>query len=387
MTILLLIVIYLTFISLGLPDSLLGSAWPAIHKELEISYSSAGIITMIVSGSSIISSLISDKVIRKFGIFVVTLTSVVMTASALMGFSYSNAFWMLIALSVVLGLGAGSIDTALNNFVAIHYKATHMNWLHCFWGLGATLGPIIISDYLLQPEGWHSGYRIIAMIQAGLAFIVFISLPLWKKVRLKSDTQIEKNEVSLDNKSILKVPKVKTTLLAMFFYCAAEMTVGIWGSTYLVTVRDFSLDMGARAIAFYFGGITVGRMIAGFISMKMDNKSMVRLGQGVSLVGIVLVLISLGESLSILGLLLVGLGFAPIFPAMIHETPQRFGTENSQKIVGYQMVSSSIGITFMPMLLGQASRFLGIKIFPSVLIGFIIMMIISSESTFKSVRH
>ena len=386
MVTLLLIVIYLAFISLGLPDSLLGSAWPAMHMELGVSSSSAGIVTMVIAGCTIISSLVSDRLIHKFGTSIVTLVSVGITAFALMGFGFSSEYWMLIILAIPLGLGAGSVDAALNNYVAIHFNAKHMNWLHCCWGLGATLGPIIVSSYLAQPGGWHTGYKVISVIQLGLTIILLLSLPIWKKVHPNVDIKTENTKEISSTKNVFRMSGVKLTLFVLFFYCAAEMTAGLWGSTYLVTVRGFAVDMGARAISFYYGGITAGRMIAGFLSVKISNKSLVRLGQGVSLLGSILVLLPLGNILPVVGLLLVGLGFAPIYPAMIHETPKRFGVSNSQKIIGYQMASAYIGITFMPMLLGQVSRFTGIIIFPPVLIGFILCMVVTSEGVLRIIN-
>jgi len=387
MATLLLIVIYLAFISLGLPDSILGSAWPIMHKDLGVSISSAGIITMMVCGCTIISTLISEKVINKFGTHAVSFVSVLMTAGALLGFSFTDSYYLLLVLAVPLGLGAGSIDAALNNYVAVHFKSTHMNWLHCCWGLGAMLGPIIISGYIMKPRGWQSGYRIISFIQLALALIVLVSLPLWKKIQYQEAADISAESAHKEAaKSIWKLKGVKVTLFVLFFYCAAELATGLWGSSFLVQHRGFTEDKAAAATSLYYCGITIGRMLAGFVSMKVNNTNMVRLGVCISVAGAVLLLIPSAAFLQMAGLLFVGIGFAPIYPAMLHETPRRFGIANSQKIIGYQMACAYVGITFMPMLLGQVSRWTSLIIYPGVIIGFILLCGICAEIAVRAVK-
>lgn len=379
MAALLLIVIYLAFISLGLPDSILGSAWPVIHKDLGVSVSSAGIITMTICGCTIISTLLSEKVINKFGTHAVSFVSVLLTAGALMGFSFSKSYTLLLILAVPLGLGAGSIDAALNNYVAVHFKATHMNWLHCCWGLGAMLGPIIISGYIMKPNGWHTGYRIIASIQMVLAVSVLLSLPLWKKVQYQEAADMEEKSAHQKAANIWKLKGVKVTLFVLFFYCAAELATGLWGSSFLVQHRGFTEEKAAAAISIYYGGITIGRMLAGFVSMKLSNTNLIRFGVGISAFGAALLLFPAPDIVLMAGLLLVGIGFAPIYPAMLHETPRRFGIANSQKIIGYQMSCAYVGITFMPMLLGQVSRWTSLSIYPGVIIGFILLCGLCAE--------
>ena len=386
MATLLLIVIYLAFISLGLPDSILGSAWPTMHQDLNVSVSSAGIVTMVVSGCTIISTLISEKVIKRFGTHAVSFVSVLLTAGALLGFSFSNQYYLLLVLAVPLGLGAGSIDAALNNYVAVHFKATHMNWLHCCWGLGAMLGPIIISSYILKPYGWQTGYRTISFIQFGLALILLISVPLWKKNQYQEASDISEESVQQEEaKSIWKLKGVKVTMLVLFFYCAAELSTGLWGSSFLVQYRGFTEDKAAAAISLYYAGITIGRMLAGFLSIKLNNKNLIRIGVCVSVVGAALLLFPTVAYISMAGLLLIGVGFAPIYPAMLHETPRRFGIADSQKIIGYQMSCAYVGITFMPMLLGQVSRWTSLVIYPGVIIGFILLCGLCAELAGKAV--
>lgn len=383
MTFLLLIVIYFAFISLGLPDSLLGSAWPNMYQELGVSIASAGIISMVIGACTVISSFLSEKVIKRFGTSHVTLVSVLLTALALLGFSYSHNFTYLLFLAIPLGLGAGSIDAALNNYVALHFKAKHMNWLHCFWGVGATAGPILMSFFLGQAGGWSKGYRLIALIQLLLFVIILISLPIWKKVSLDSEVHEEKPELTSNAKNVLQIRGAKPTLLILFFYCSAEMITGLWGSSYLVTYKGISVEIAAGAISLYYAGITIGRMLSGFLSMKFDNKTLVRLGSCISILGIVILLLIPSNIICILSLLLIGLGFAPIYPATIHETPRRFGSGLSQKIIGYQMGCAYVGITFMPMILGQISVFTGFGIFPIALLVTVSLMILMSELSIK----
>lgn len=353
---LLLLVIYLAFISLGLPDSLLGPAWPTMYKSLGVPVHYAGIISMIVAGGTVISSLSTATLIRRFGVAVITLFSVLLTALALLGFSYSQHFIFLCLLAIPLGLGAGCVDAALNNYVALHYKAKHMNWLHCFWGVGAAIGPIIMSAYLAKGQSWSKGYNTIGWIQLALVFILLISFPLWIKNKKEKGTD-HNASAKTSLKTLLSLPGLKHILVVFFCYCTIEATFGLWGSSYLVFTRQFTPEAAARLVSFFYGGITIGRFLSGFISMRLNNRQMIYAGQ--CIIGIGLIFLSLPYQFVLLpAFFLVGLGCAPVFPALLHETPQNFGEKYSQAIMGIQMASAYIGITFMPLLFGKLATVL-----------------------------
>jgi fucose permease len=382
-TILLLIIIYLSFISLGLPDSLLGSAWPSMYKLLNVPLHYAGIISMIIAGGTVISSIFSEKIIKRFGTGTVTAVSVLMTAIALIGFSFSHSFIFLCLFAVPLGLGAGSVDAALNNYVALHYKARHMSWLHCFWGIGASVGPLIMSSYLINKNSWNSGYRTIGIIQFCLVFVLFVSLPLWEKNK-SADSAERKDAVKF--KEIFSIAGVKEICLAFFCYCSLETVTGLWGASFMVIEKGISPEIAARWITLYYLGITSGRFISGFITMKLNNKQMVRFGQIIIGCGIITLLLPIGNSAQFLGLFMIGLGCAPIYPSLIHETPKNFGKEYSQAIIGIQMGSAYVGTTIMPPIFGWLASYLSFGIF-SVFIGIILMvMIIAVEAVNKKTQ-
>lgn len=377
----LLIIIYISFISLGLPDSLLGSAWPSMSADLAAPLSYAGIISMIVAGGTIVSSFLSYRVIRRFGTGLVTALSVLFTALALIGFALSPGFWWLCIMAVPLGLGAGSVDTALNNFVALHYKARHMNWLHCFWGVGATVGPVIMSMYLLKNSGWKLGYGTIGIVQAILVATLFATLPLWKKAAANdSNIDLEKHETRPPLKEVLKISGVKSALLTFFFYCALETTAGLWGSSYLVAVKGISAEVAAQWISMFYLGITVGRFVCGFVSFKINNKKMIRIGQIIIGAGLIFVFLPFGGLFLQFGFMLLGLGCAPVFPAMLHETPDRFGKSLSQTLIGLQMGCAYIGSTFMPPLFGVVAQYVNISLFPYFLLAVLVFMVLSAEN-------
>lgn len=379
---LLLIIIYLAFISLGLPDAILGSAWPMIHQDLDVSISSAGIATMIVAGGTIISSFFSSKLISRFGTGKVTAFSVSLTAAGLLGIYFSPSFIWICLLGIPLGLGAGAVDSALNNFVAIHYEAKHMNWLHCFWGIGATSGPFIMSLYLLKENGWRMGYATIGIIQAVLAVSLFISLPLWKKFEVK-DSEDENNCSDVKVSMLLKLPGAKPALISFFCYCSVELTAGLWVSSYLVVKTGLSAELAAKWVSLYYLGITVGRFLAGFVAMKLNNRQMIRIGQIIAISGVILLAIPLPNNMQLVGIILIGLGCAPIYPAMLHETPNRFGKELSQGIMGIQMATAYVGSTFVPPLFGMLSKFSGFGILPIFLLILLILMVVTSERVSK----
>ncbi|NKF08843.1 MFS transporter [Clostridium gasigenes] len=374
-----LIIIYITFISLGLPDSLLGSAWPIMHRDLGVELSSAGIVSMIITSGTIVSSILSSKVIRRFGTGKVTFVSVTMTAGALFGFSLSQSFIWLCILAIPLGLGAGAVDSSLNNFVALHYKAKHMSWLHCFWGVGATSSPIIMSFFIANNNDWQKGYFSISIIQFLVVLLLIFTLPMWKKMENNNIAESAEDTKKSENVNIFKLPGAKLVLVSFLCYCATESTVGLWGSSYLVNHKGISPDVAARWLALFFGGITVGRLISGFVAMKLKSNILIRIGQSICIIGVTMLMLPLATYFSMVGLILIGLGCAPIFPSMLHDTPNRFGKDISQSIMGVQMAFAYIGSTIMPPLLGFIALKSGIGVLPIFLLVFIVIMLICSE--------
>jgi len=370
LTLLLLIIIYLSFISLGLPDSLLGSAWPSMYNSLNVPLHYAGFISMIIAGGTVISSFFSERIIRRFGTGIVTAVSVLMTAAALIGFSISHSFFYLCLCAIPLGLGAGSVDAALNNYVALHYKARHMSWLHCFWGVGASIGPIIMSSFLINKNSWNLGYRTIGIIQFCLVLLLFISLPLWEGN--KSREKITQNK-SIKFTQVFRIAGVKQVLVAFFCYCSIETIAGLWGASFLVMEKGISPEIAAQWIALYYIGITFGRFISGFITMKLNNRQMVRLGQMIIGCGIIVLLLPFGNITLLPGFFMIGLGCAPIYPSLLHQTPENFGGEYSQAIMGIQMGSAYIGTTLMPVIFGRLASYTGFNIFP-IFIGIILVI-------------
>ncbi len=382
MATLFLIIIYLAFISLGLPDSLLGTGWPTMRMEWNMPFEFAGYISMAITVCTIVSSLLSGKIIAKLGTGKVTFISCVMTCTALIGFFASpNAYWLFL-FAIPLGLGAGTVDSGLNNYVALHYKAHHMSWLHCFWGVGATLGPIIMAMFINRDGAWRKGYFAVAMIQLVLVIVLFLSLPLWDKIaKLRGNSGYDEKEESTDtiihtNTKPIKIKGVKYAMAAFLFYCGAEAAVGLWGSSYLVEVRELDIGMAAAWVSFYYAGITVGRLITGFITMKLDNKWLILLGGGLAGLGTILLIVPLPNIFILIAFILIGLGAAPIFPCMIHETPLRFGKKHSQTIIGYQMASAYTGTSFFAPLIGFLAARLSIIIFPIVVLIYFIMVLL-----------
>lgn len=377
---LLLALIYLAFISLGLPDGLLGSAWPSMYPILNVPVSYAGVIAMIIAGSTIGSSLSASRVISRFGTGLVTAVSVLMTAVALLGFSISNEFWMLCLWAIPYGLGAGAVDTGLNNFVALHYASRHMSWLHCFWGVGASIGPYIMGYSLAIRNSWEGGYAIVGVFQVILTAVLLFSLPIWNK---QAHAKSEGNSVAHKHLSIrdaLRIRGVKQVLLGFFAYCALETTTGLWASSFLVLDRGIGVEAAARWASLFYLGITIGRFLNGFVADRAGNRTMIRIGLGIISLGLLAVILPLKSSgLTLAGLLLIGLGCAPIYPCIIHETPRNFGAENSQAIIGIQMASAYTGSTFMPPVFGFLADRLSIGFYPVYLILFLIMMVVMTE--------
>lgn len=376
---LLLALIYVSFISLGLPDSLLGSAWPQMQESLGVSLSLGGVISFLITASTILSSLMSHQVIQRFGTGAVTMCSVALTALALFGFSLSNSFFALCLWAIPYGLGAGSVDAALNNFVALHCKAKHMSWLHCFWGIGATGGPYIMGLCLSRGMGWQAGYRTISFLQMALTLILLLSLPLWKKQELPLSGGETVRPQTPQWGKLLKRPGVKAALTAFFFYSALELTTGLWGSRYMVAVRGISPETAAKWISLFYLGITAGRFFSGFLTLRFSDDAMVRLGEGTAIVGIILMLLPLHNLLLCLGLILTGLGCAPIYPSLLHATPQRFGKSLSQSLMGTQMAISYLGSTTMPPVSGFLSEKISMGLYPVLLLVFALMLTILTE--------
>ncbi len=383
---LLLAVIYLSFISLGLPDSLLGSAWPSMYGQFHVPVSYAGIISMIIAIGTIISSLESDRLTRKLGPGKVTAISVGMTAFALFGFSISSSFWMLCLWAIPYGLGAGSVDAALNNYVALHFASRHMSWLHCMWGVGASLGPYIMGYALTGGNHWNMGYRYIALLQMILTVILLISLPLWKTKKMQGSGNDNVTGPLLTLKQVFQIPGTKSIMITFFCYCALEQTAGLWASSYLVLQKGIPSETAASFASLFFIGITVGRAFSGFLTMKLNDQQMIHLGQGIVCIGIASFLLPFGEYAALAGLILIGLGCAPIYPCIIHSTPELFGTDKSQSIIGVQMAFAYIGTCFMPPLFGLIAAHITISLFPVYLFSVLFLMVIMYELLLRSIK-
>ncbi len=369
---LLLAIIYIAFISLGLPDALLGAAWPTMYPELSVPVSYAGILSMIIALGTIVSSLQSDRMTKRFGTGLVTAVSVAMTAAALFGFSAARSFPMLCLFAIPYGLGAGSVDASLNNYVALHYESRHMSWLHCFWGLGASVGPYIMSFALTRDWGWNSGYRMISLLQILLTFVLFLTLRLWKK---PADTIEGKKPKALSLKEILAIPGAKEVMLCFFCYCGLEQTAMLWAGSYLTLYRGMVPETAASFASFCVVGITIGRAFSGFLTLQFNDNQMILLGCGIIGIGIATLLLPLGTAGSLAGLMLVGLGCAPVYPSIIHSTPAHFGADKSQAIIGVQMASAYVGTLLMPPLFGLVAEHITVALLPIYLAALLVLMV------------
>lgn len=377
----LLVIIYIAFISLGLPDSLLGSAWPAMHVTLSAPLSFAGVISIIVSCGTVVSSLMSARIISRFGTGRVTLVSVAMTAAALLGIAFAPSVWWICLCAIPLGLGAGSVDAGLNNFVALHYQAKHMSWLHCFWGIGATTGPIVMAFWLDRGSNWQGGYLTIGVLQVALVVALFLSLPLWKKVSASDGENGEEEEpvTALPLRKVFQIPRAKAALLGFFCYCAVEVTANLWASSYAVTGFGVGEHTAAGWSSLFFLGITLGRLLSGFAAIKLSSPVLIRLGQVVTLLGILCLPLPLPLWRIPVGLCLVGMGCAPIYPAMLHQTPAIFGKRLSQAMMGVQMACAYVGTTLVPPAFGLLASAVDIRWFPVFLLVFLGWMVLGTE--------
>ncbi len=380
---LLLCIIYLSFISLGLPDALLGSAWPSIYPTFNVPVSYAGIVSLIISSGTIISSLNSDKLTHKLGTGKVTAISVGLTAIAIFGFSISTSFISLCLWAVPYGLGAGSVDAALNNYVAIHYKSKHMSWLHSMWGVGAATGPHIMGYVMTNGGTWNGGYRVISIIQVVLTLILFLSLPLWKNT---SKTDTTSNEKVLSFKQVISINGVKQILICFFCYCALEQTTGLWASSYLSIYKGMNATEAASFASMFFIGITVGRILSGFLTLKFDDDTMVRIGQVIIAIGVITLFLPLNIKFSLVAFVVIGLGCAPVYPCIIHSTPAHFGEQNSQAIIGLQMASAYVGSSIMPPFFGLLAEYISLALLPYYLSAILVLMVVMHTSLVKRVR-
>lgn len=379
----LLLIIYLSFISLGLPDALLGSAWPIMHEELKVPLSYSGSVYMLISCCTILSSLKSESLNRRFGTGKITAFSVLLTALAIFGFSMSRSFYMLLLFAIPYGLGAGSVDAALNHYVALHYSSRHMNWLHCMWGIGASIGPYIMGFVLQRGFSWSKGYLLIGILQAGLTFLLFLSLGLWKEKEEDMNDLVkvemhegEEGKKALSFREILRIPGAKECIASFFFYCAIEQTIGLWSGSFMVYSLRIDAKLAASLVALFYFGITFGRFLAGIFSAKWKDEELILGGIAILFLGIVLLFpaglfsgnrlfgMELRQVFVILSLLFMGLGCAPIYPAIIHSTPYNFGAENTSALIGKQMASAYIGSLSLPPIFGVLAKNFGTELFP-----------------------
>ncbi len=380
MRILLLALIYIAFISLGLPDGLLGAAWPSMYQTLSVPLSFAGYVTMVIAGGTIISSLSCDRISRKLSTQWILVISVALTAIGIFGFSFSTAYWQLCLWAIPYGLGAGAVDSSLNNYVSLHYKSRQMSWLHSFWGVGATVGPYIVSLCLGHSLGWEWGYRIVGFIQSGLVVILLLSEPLWglNAEVAHSDENLSERE-HLGFFKTWGLPGAAFVFLSFFAYCALESTAGLWAASYFVIYHGLSPEKAASWASLFYLGIAGGRFLDGFIANHFGDRKMVRMG--LILLGIGLIVLSLpwGEYTPLVGLLIVGLGCAPVYPSLIHETPINFGREHSQEVIGIQMATAYVGSTFMPPLFGLLVKVIPMECYPYYLMAFFAILVTMSE--------
>ncbi len=384
---LLLALIYVCFISLGLPDSLLGSAWPVLHGEINVPISFAGIISATIFIGTILSSLFSDKLLHKFGAGKVTAVSVVMTAFGLFGFSISSKFWMLILWAIPYGLGAGGVDAILNNYVALHYRPQHMSWLHCMWGIGASISPYIMSFALIKLDSWNYGYLIVSIIQAILSVIIFVSIPLWKRESTAKATESDKTESkALSFKEIFSIKGAIFCFLMFFCYCSLELTTSLWASTYLVQKWSFTPESAASYASMFYIGITFGRFINGFLAMKLSDRFLIRMGSVIIAVGIGFLFIPVHALFSLIGFIVIGLGCAPIYPCIIHMTPDVFGEDKSQAMIGVQMAFAYVGFLIIPPLFGFIAEYISVSLLPIYLTIFLTLIFVMHELVIRKAR-
>ena len=356
---LLLTVLYLSFISMGLPDSLLGAAWPSVYPQLHVPVSFAGILSVIISGGTVLSSLLAGRLLQRFGTGTVSACSVLLTACALYGYASADSFAALCFYAVPYGLGAGAVDTALNHYAAVHYPARHMNWLHCCWGIGCILSPYIMRLRLSASADWHSGYRTVAVLQLMLTAVLFCSLPLWKH----TESAKPQTDSAAASGAALRLRGAKGSLAAFFCCCALESTAGLWAGSWLVQCRGFLPENAAAAGAMFYAGITVGRLLAGSLAERFSDRRMIRAGRCITAAGIGILMLP-QDFAALSGLFVTGFGCAPVYPCLLHETPQRFSMESAQSLIGLQTAGAYLGAALMPPLTGFLAAHTGMCFLP-----------------------
>ena len=376
---LLLVIIYIAFIGLGLPDSLFGTAWPAIYSDFSLPISFGSFITVTVACGTIISSLISAKLIAKLGTGKVAAISTLLTAGALIGFSVSPNIWLMIILSVPLGIGAGAIDVALNNYVALHYSAGQMSFLHCFYGIGVSVSPYILSLVISGENGWRNGYGVAFVIQICITALLFLTLPLWKKANKPEDGASETRVKALSVRQTLRISGVKSMCCLFFLTCLIECTCSGWGSTFLVEYKHLSAEKAAQVILLYFVGMAVGRFLSGVAAAKLHSWTIIKIGQCILGIAVVLLFIPGPVFFCTAGLFLIGLGNGPLFPNFNYLAPESFGKDVSQSVISIQMAFAYAGIMLGPLFCGLLGQAVGMFVFPIYLACFyIVMMIITA---------
>ena len=374
---------YICFISLGLPDSLLGAAWPVMQVQMGVPVSYAGIVSLVICLNTIISSLMSNFMIHKLGIGRIIAISVATTAVALFGFSVSDQYWMLLLWAIPYGLGAGSVDSVLNNYAALHFKSQHMSWLHCMWGVGASISPYIMSFALIQMDNWHSGYLIVSLIQIVLSFFIFLTVPQWKNAPSAAGEEEKIESKPLTIRQILAIPGAKVCFVTFFGYCALELTSSLWASSYLVQARGVSAEVASGCASLFYIGLTLGRAINGFLAMRFGDRFLIRLGLGIIFAGILLVFVPYHALFAYVGFVIIGLGCAPVYPCIIHMTPDLFGKDKSQAIIGVQIAFAYTGFCVMPPLFGWIADNISIGLLPAYLMALLVLIIVMHEKMVK----
>lgn len=383
--VLLLLVIYIAFIGLGIPDSLFGTAWPAIYTELDLKVSWANFVTVLISGGTILSSLLANRLIGRFGTGMVTAVSTVLTAGALLGFSFSKSMLCFCLCAIPLGLGAGAIDTALNHYVALHYRAAHMNFLHCFYGIGVSLSPFLMSRALMN-SSWRDGYHMIFWFQTAIAGLTVLSLPLWRRAHTTEASTEEDKQQSIPLRSLIRNSQLQLVCTAYIGSCGLEYICGIWGSTFFVQAKGITAAMAAQAVMFYYVGMAVGRFLSGVLVSKMTSQRLIWIGQCITWIAVLGMLLPLPDVLTAGLLFLIGLGNGPIFPNLLHLTPQLFGRASSQSVIGVQMAASYLSILLMPALFGLVAEYISVTLFPYVLLVMLMIMVPGNLCIYKRLR-
>lgn len=384
MATILIIIIYIAFVSLGLPDALVGAVWPAAHADFGMPLTSAGIVSFITVCGTVLSSLLSARIIKRLGTGRVAALSAMLTGGVIIVMSVTHRFLFLCLLAVPLGFGAGSVDTALNSFVALHYKASHMSFLHAAWGLGATVGPLLLAQSL-SAGGWRGGYRLIGSMQLGFSLLLVCSLPLWKRFA-KADAA-SSVPIETSYRKALRLPMAAPVLVSLFCYCAAEIAAGLWAASFFVSCVGLSAAQGARAASLFYLGMLGGRLVSGFIALRVSARRLISIGQLTALCGAALMLVRVSPYCAMAGLLLAGLGCAPIYPSMLHETPKRFGASFSQTMIGLSMATAYTGSAVMPPLLGLAASRVTLWVLPAFIIASFLVQALLSQTINRQISN